>query len=72
MSDDRTDENPFSFKHFIKNKNETPSVDNSAEIASRKVASDEPNNSKGNELPFPEVSESVVLTKKRTKGTVRA
>jgi hypothetical protein len=66
MSDDKTDENPFSFMHFVKNKKEgldDPDVDNKSGSRPQQPRSDEVN---VNELPFPEVGETGV--KKRTKG----
>ncbi len=71
MSDDKTDENPFSFKHFIKNKEEGVSLDNPDVIKPgsqpKQAGSDEPS-VKNTELPFPEVGETGI--KKRTKGKV--
>ena len=73
MSDDNTDdhENPFSFKHFIKNKKETQNLDSPDKNISVSSITQEGSKDvhvKINELPFPEVSETTA--KKRTKGIV--
>ena len=69
MSDDKTDENPFSFKHFIKNKKEGVSLENPDENKSgcrpKQTGSDQPY-VQNSELPFPEVGETAIKT--RTKG----
>ena len=71
MSDDKTDENPFSFKHFIKKKEvvslENAEVNKSGSRPIKQAGSDE-TNAQDNELPFPEVGETAI--KKRTKGNV--
>ena len=67
MSDEKADENPFSFKHFIKNKKETLHLDSSDEKIPGSLLSQTGSSeahTKNDELPFPEVTE----TKKRTKG----
>ena len=65
MSDENTDENPFSFKHFIKNKKDTVDLVSAPE-ENFKSGSDVVNVKNNDELPFPEVGESGV--KKKTKG----
>ena len=69
MNDDKSDENPFSFKHFIKNKNEDLDYQDKnvpSRLPGKQAGIDEPN-VQNDELPFPEVCE-ITGTKKKAKG----
>ena len=72
MSDNKTDENPFSFKHFIKNKKEEVSLEYPEENKSgsrpKQAGFDQPANVQNNELPFPEVGETAIKTRTKSKA----
>ncbi|XP_028416263.1 uncharacterized protein LOC114540188 [Dendronephthya gigantea] len=68
MCDDKNDENPFSFKHFVKHKNEDLDYQDKR-LPNKQAGTNVSNvsNVQNDELPFPEVSETTG-TKKKGKG----